>query len=35
MGNQIQVSGHTEGLQYDISRERPKDTEIGRGTKRH
>ena len=24
MGNQIRVSGHTKGLQYDISRKYPK-----------
>ena len=26
VGNQIQVNGYTEGLQFDISWERPKDT---------
>ena len=35
MGNQIQVSGHTKGLQYDISGKRPKDTKALQGAKRY
>ena len=35
MGNQIQVSSHAKGLQYDINGKRPQDTQARQGVKRY